>query len=437
MQAKIDILIEEYSVQSTQYSVLTHMPGNITRSIFLILLLGGAAHAQEPARFTIETADGAHKSVELIALSDGRALTIAEAGRRRTLERWFELRRDGRALPALLERNFALLTNGDRIPLEPAAPALLEGGRLLLRCGKTLPGAPEAALSLYAPHVALVFWSLPDGIDDADLFFAKLQRDARKRDVVFLKNGDRIEGTITMLADKTGCVSVNDGRKTQTPWANIAGLAWNTDRQARLRTKKAYCRAVLDGGARINFLELRFDEKTRRWLGKTQFGPSLDMPESAVLAIDERQGQAVDLADLTYARYEHRPYLGASWPLVLDADATGHPLRLGGSTFEKGLGTHASCTVTYKLDAQFQRFDSIVGIDPERAPRGRAKTAVELDGKRIELNAGKELTARDTPLQVRLDVRGVKALTLIVETGSFGDVQAEVSWTKARLIKRD
>jgi hypothetical protein len=415
------------------------MSDKIARSILLVFFLGAAARAQEPARFTIETAEGAHKAAALVALTDARVLTIAVAGRQRTLERWSELRREGRALPALLDRDCALLTNGDRIPLEHGASALLEDNRLLLRCAKTLPGAPEAALSLYAPHVALVFWSLPDGADDAELFFARLQREARKRDVVYLKNGDRIEGTVSALSAKTGCVSlnVNDGRKTQTPWANIAGIAWNTERQARLRTKKAYFRAVLDGGARVNFLELRFEEKTRRWLGKTQFGASLEMPEAAVLALDERQDQAVDLADLTPLRYEHRPYLGAAWPLVLDASATGHPLRLAGSIFEKGLGTHASCTVAYKLDQKYQRFDSLVGIDPERSPRGRARVAIDLDGKRVELNAGKELTARDAPLEVRLDVRGVRTLTLIVETGSFGDVQAEVNWAKARLIKRE
>jgi NPCBM/NEW2 domain len=413
------------------------MPAKITRPILLMLLFGGAVHAQGPARFTIETAEETHKASGLIALAETRALTIIEAGRRRTLERWIELRREGQTLPALLNRNFALLTNGDRIPLEPAASVLLQDGRLLLRCAKTLPGAPEKAVSLYAPHVAVLFWSLPDGIDDADSLIAKIQREVRKRDVIYLKNGDRIEGTIAAMTDKTGCVSVNEGRNTATPWANIAGIAWNTDRQARLRTKKSYFRVVLDGGARVNFLDLRFDEKTLRWLGTTQFGTSLDMPESAVLAIDERQGQAVDLSDLTYTRYEHRPYLGASWPLVLDAGVTGHPLSLAGNAFEKGLGTHASCSVSYKLEAQYQRFDSIVGIDPERAPRGRARIALEIDGKRIDLNAGKEMTARDAPLQIRLDVRGVRTLKLIVETGSFGDVQAEVNWAKARLIKRD
>ena len=412
------------------------MTANLRRSILLTLALAAAAQAQEPTRFSVETAESAHKAVELVELNQG-GLTFIEAGRRRTAEKWIELRRDGKPLPALLDRDFALLTNGDRIPLDSVAPALLENNRLILRLGKSLPGATEKPSSIYAPYVALVFWSLPDGVEDADLFFARLQRETRKADIVFLRNGDRIEGTIAEMAAKTGIVSVNAGRKTPTRWADVAGIAWNTERQARLRTKKPYYRVVLDGGARINFLDLRFDGTTGRWKGKTQFGPELEMPLAAVLAVDERQGQAVDLSELTPARYEHRPYLGVSWPLGVDADAAGHSLRVAGSTFEKGLATHASCSVSYKLDGQFQRFDSLIGIDARRSPRGKVRAAIELDGKRTELNAGKEIAPRDEPLPIRMDVRGVKVMTLIVETGSFGDVQAELSWGKARLIKRD
>ena len=63
--------------------------------------------------------------------------------------------------------------------------------------------------------------------------------------------------------------------------------------------------------------------------------------------------------------------------------------------------------------------------------------AIELDGKRIDLNDGKELTSQTTPLTVRLDVRKVRTLTLIADLGSFGDVQAHVNWAKARLVKND
>jgi NPCBM/NEW2 domain len=383
----------------------------------------------------VETAGASYSSANLINLDSAGAVTLDDAGTRRTPGRLIELRREGRSLPPLLARDFALLTNGDRIPLEQGAATVLENNRLLLAPAKTLPGAPRS-LSLYAPHVVAVFWSLPSGVDDAGVFFTDLQHRTRKRDAIYLKNGDRIEGAVIALSAKTGCVSINNDRKTQTPIDQIAGIAWNTERQAKLRSRKFYYRAILTGGARVNLVELQFDEKARRWQGKTQFDLALDLPEDAVLGLDERQGQAVELADLTPTRYEHRPYLGAAWPLGLDRSLGGRPLQLGGSTFEKGLAAHASCSITYKLDGLYQQFDSVVGIDAEHSPRGRARVAISLDGKRTDLSAGKELTARTPPLPVRIDVRSVRAMTLIVEAGAFGDVQAEVVWAKARLVKK-
>jgi hypothetical protein len=150
-----------------------------------------------------------------------------------------------------------------------------------------------------------------------------------------------------------------------------------------------------------------------------------------------RLGPAVDISEWLPTKYEQRPFLGPPWPLAKDVAADRGPLRVSGNTFEKGLGTHAPCRVTYALDGKYRRFDALVGIDEMTSPRGRAKIAVELDGKRIDLHAGKELTSQSTPVQVRLDVANAKSLTLIVDVGTFGDVQANVNWAKARLIKRD
>jgi hypothetical protein len=62
---------------------------------------------------------------------------------------------------------------------------------------------------------------------------------------------------------------------------------------------------------------------------------------------------------------------------------------------------------------------------------------IEVDGKRIDVNEGKELTTQTPPMPIHLDVTRARTLTLIVETGSFGDVQAHVDFAKARLIQKD
>ncbi len=407
-------------------------------NLFLAFLLVFTAHAaaQTPSRYSIETPAATFAGVSLSALASDGSLRVDGEGAARMLPRVVEVRRENADLPAMPTRNFALLTNGDRVPLEPDASAILDDGRVQVWPSGALPGLQVKGVSLFAPHIVLLFWSIPAGVDDAELFYARLEKEARKRDVVYLKNGDRLEGAVTGLSAKDGCTVTTAERKAQVPRAKLAGIAWNTDRQARMRTKKTYWRATLEGGPRLNLLDLAFDEKSRRWHGTTQFGPTLDLPEESILALDVRQGQATDLADLTPQRYEQRAYLGVTWPLTLDASATGHLLRLSGSTFERGLGMHAPSAATYQLDGKYQRFLSLVGID-ERSRRGRAKVAILLDGKRIDLNDGKELTSLTAPIPVRLDVRGVRALTLVVELGSFGDVQANVNWAKARLIKNE
>jgi hypothetical protein len=399
-----------------------------------VLLAVSAGPAKSP-RYTIETQDGIRTGCHLDSLDEAG---ISGTGGNAVFkyERFIELRREGRNLPPLLTRDYVLLTTDDRIPLDPLAGALLGDKRLTIWPAKScLPVANTKGLNLNLLYVSAAIWSLPDGIDDADLFAAQLQSETRTRDVIHLKNGDRLEGTIANLSTRSGPSMTVGAKRIETPWAKLAGLAWNSERAVHPRPKKAYARAVLEGGARISFQELRLDAKTRQFTGKTLFGQTLEFPEENLLALDVRQDLAVDVSDLTPSRYEQRPYLGASWPLAKDAAISGQPLRLSNNTYERGIAVHAPCRVTYKLSGQFERFDAISGID-EASLRGRARIALELDGKRIELHDGKELTVKDAPVVVRQDVRGVRELTLIVEVGSFGDVEANVNWAKARLIKK-
>jgi hypothetical protein len=404
--------------------------------VFACLLHGAVAQAP-PLRHAVVTATDCCAGASLLAMNADGVLQIDDGEKRRTVPRLVELRQEGALLPAFPTRSFLLLTNGDRIPLDPEAAANLTESKLRVWPDKSLPKWSVSSLTVYAPNVVMLFWSVPDGVEDAELFYAKLHEERRKHDVVYLQNGDRIEGALAEINSKAGVIVMSDRKKVQTPWSKLAGIAWNTDRQARLRSVKTHWHAVLKGGARLNFPELGLDEKSHVWSGKTQFGAPLELPMDSVLSLEVRLGSALDLAELTPVRYEQRPYLGVSWPLAKNAAVTGHPLRLSSGTYEKGLSVHAPCRVSYALNGAYQRFDSLVGFDETQARRGRARLAVEFDGKRIELNGGIELTSRDPPLSVQLDVRGVREMTLIADLGSFGDVQAHVNWVAARLIKKD
>src|SRR5437588_568541 len=121
---------------------------------------------------------------------------------------------------------------------------------------------------------------------------------------------------------------------------------------------------------------------------------------------------AAYLSDLKPLHYEHKPFVGGAWPLVNDGSVTGHELRLAGSTFDKGLGLHSESRVTYALSGKYQWFEARVGLDPERGKKGRVRIRVLLDGRETDLGWNKELTAKDEPLLLRIDVHQGKELTL-------------------------
>ena len=52
----------------------------------------------------------------------------------------------------------------------------------------------------------------------------------------------------------------------------------------------------------------------------------------------------------------------------------GHPLTIGGQTFERGFGTHAESILSINLNGGAQKFSASVGVDDEvnRNPRTRA-----------------------------------------------------------------
>jgi hypothetical protein len=99
------------------------------------------------------------------------------------------------------------------------------------------------------------------------------------------------------------------------------------------------------------------------------------------------------------------------------------------------MGLHADSRLTYDLAGNYHWFEALVGLEElEDGRTGTARVKVLIDGKPRPLDI-EELTGKSKPLPIRLDVKGAKELTLVVEFGKRGDVLARVNWIDARLIK--
>ncbi|HTI23642.1 MAG TPA: NPCBM/NEW2 domain-containing protein, partial [Kutzneria sp.] len=61
----------------------------------------------------------------------------------------------------------------------------------------------------------------------------------------------------------------------------------------------------------------------------------------------------------------------------------GHPIKLGGVTYAKGLGTNAPSTVTYYLAGRCSAVDTVVGLDDEKTGAGSVSFEIWADGTKV------------------------------------------------------
>jgi hypothetical protein len=109
-------------------------------------------------------------------------------------------------------------------------------------------------------------------------------------------------------------------------------------------------------------------------------------------------------------------------------------LRLGGQSFDKGLGVHSRTALTYRLDGKYRRFEAVVGLDDASGRRGHVTVRILVDGVDRTPETVRELAHGGGAKAVRVDLRGAKALTLDVDFGRGADVQDHLNWGDARLI---
>src|SRR5262249_56243474 len=92
------------------------------------------------------------------------------------------------------------------------------------------------------------------------------------------------------------------------------------------RPRGTYGRVVLTDGTRLSLQSAECaDGETLT--GTTVFDAEIRVPVEQVAALDLHQGRAVYLSDLKPLRYEHTPYLGLAWPLVIDGSVAGRAPR--------------------------------------------------------------------------------------------------------------
>lgn len=379
-----------------------------------------AACAAPPPAFEVRTHAGATSGAPArvaagaITMADGTVLPAGD---------WYSLRRAPGVLPPWPGRAYLEFGNGDRL-----AGTVVEGDGTALTLQLS-----DGAQTLRFPLSALrAVWVRPPADDGPDWLAGP-----RRRDVVQSKTGDRVLGAIeTIDAAKNVLRYQADGKAQQMEWARVAAIGFNTDLARVRKPKGPYYRLTLADGSRVSVAALEFDGAA--WTADTLFKGTFRLPADRVLSVDVEQGKALSLADLKPAKYQYASFDGEEFIWTADRNVLGRPLRLktsdGDSTFDRGLGLHAECTVTYSLSGKYHRFEATAGIDARDGRLGDAELSIQVDGQARDLARGGQLSSDVGPIPIRVDVTGARELKLFVRRRSGGIVQDVVNLVDARLI---
>lgn len=111
----------------------------------------------------------------------------------------------------------------------------------------------------------------------------------------------------------------------------------------------------------------------------------------------------------------------------------GPPLRLRGTTYDKGLGVHALSEVVVDIGGRYERLTAEVGVDDSRQASGLGSVIFEVLGDGVLLARTGVLTPRDPAYPVDVELAGVRTLTLRVTDGGDGNNNDHADWADAML----
>jgi len=165
---------------------------------------------------------------------------------------------------------------------------------------------------------------------------------------------------------------------------------------------------------------------------------SVEVPAGVVVSMAIKSDRLVYLSDQEPLEVQEKSIFAFQRPWKKNLSVAGNPLeiRLKNSeeirSFKKGLGMQASSRLVFANEAGFDRFSAVAGIAAETKGRGDCQMIVRGDG--IELWS-KRVTGGGGPLEIDVDIEGIKEVALVVSPGAEFDLGDHANWGEARFLK--
>ncbi len=389
----------------------------------------GAAAAAQPSSPTLEyeTVEGRMMEVRLCSISDGilHYTKDDESGRVRVsdLVRVAVTDQQDASADHRIAANCTLFLAGGSSANARLLPDAGDDRRIRVDMG--LPEAMEIPLTALR---AIRLTTKPLELAEEQLASRMTDRDAGRDFLIAVRDGRPVvvPGALERLTPDAWSFRVGDKLQTaplDRAYAIVLGTLKDASAPGSASVRLDAARSLVGQIASADTSELLLDAGP---LGRVR------IPWHTIESIALRSDRIVDLSELEPSRVEQRSLFDASWPPQRDKNVTGGPILLGGRRYDRGMGVHAYTALSYDLAGQFEQFTAVIGIDDAVAPHGRAIFRVHCDD-RVAYESQPIGSGR--PTTIKVDLSGVKTMTLICDPGDDLDFSDHCNWAAARLIR--
>jgi hypothetical protein len=374
--------------------------------------------------FTALRTDQTTVSGRIRQISPGEITIVPPEGEAQVIsfDRLVKLSRDDLPLPAVPDGSFVLFPDGDRLDrsvIGPATETALEVQSYAL-----------GNLSIPLDSLLGLVLSPPSDPEALDALLFRVRNEARSSELLWLSNGDRMSGLFQGIDDKKIKFQPNNA-PLELDRSGIVALGFDPALIVYPRPKGDYLELTMSDGSRLGVTGARLEQG--QVLATTRFGAPIRLPVGELAQVHARTGSVVYLSERKADADHYVAYLGPTRPYRRDSNVEGHPLRLAGQTYDRGLGTQSRTLLAYRLAPGDRRFQALVGLDDGAGPLGSVVFRVLVDDRPPFVTP--PMSARDTPRRIDLDVTGARRIILDTDFGERGEVRDLADWVEARIIR--
>ncbi len=213
--------------------------------------------------------------------------------------------------------------------------------------------------------------------------------------------------------------------------AGVVALGFDPALVVYPKPKGDYVELTMADGSRLGVTGPRLEQG--QVVATTRFGATIRLALAELAKVHARTAAVSYLSEREATAAQYVGFVGPPRPYRRDATVDGHPLRLAGQAFDRGLGTQSRTLLAYRLSPGDRRFQATVGLDETAGPLGNVVFRVLVDNR--ERFASPPMSARDAPKVIDIDVSGAKIIILATEFGERGGVRDIADWVEARIIR--